>query len=271
MNNQNIDWNVKILNNDLTSEDIEYLSTLSTEYLTENKEKKYLQNYEALAELKNKQSIYDRAAMLLSGALAVGSTTGNFVVAGIGAAALATTGRLSQPSYRLISIIELLLEHYGKEGITITPDVKTELGTINLLVRMPDKRTFALTLKSKSHALIRWNAEANNFFVRTRRPGGMSSRADKQFIEFARSINRSAVSLKTEKSALLGTSNTEKKQPIVKALVLTNQTRIDPNNDPSLFVDFGRARVLHIKSDCSIYVVNQEDLINFLQLPEKSC
>ncbi len=250
-------------------DEINYYRTLSTDYIQENGSKEYRQNYEALAELKKKQLYYNNALKLFSGTLGVGLLLSNPWTALLGSIASLSAIDFSIPVDRSIYVMEKLLEHFGNEGITLTPDVRTELGKIELLIKMPDRRTFALILRSKGNSLIKWKAEAGKFFVRTRTKSGRSSSAYDELMKSARRLNEMTLALKKEKSALLGTSNAEKKQPIAKVIVLTSKTKIDPNNDPALFVDFGRARVLHVRSDCSIYVVNHEDLIDFLLPDEK--
>ena len=79
-----INWDKKLLTNDFTEKDLSYLATLSTEYQAENNEKKYLQNYDALKDLKKKQAIYNEIIALSSGATVLGTATSNPILAGIG-------------------------------------------------------------------------------------------------------------------------------------------------------------------------------------------
>ena len=94
---------------ELPEHEIEYLKTLSTDYLSLENEKKYLQNYEALAELKKKQSIYNKVIMVATGANAVGLSVGNPIVVLASSALSLISSELSTPTDRLVRVMETLL------------------------------------------------------------------------------------------------------------------------------------------------------------------
>jgi hypothetical protein len=254
---------------ELPEHEIEYLKTLSTDYLSLENEKKYLQNYEALAELKKKQSIYNKVIMVATGANAVGLSVGNPIVVLASSALSLISSELSTPTDRLVRVMETLLEHFGNDGITLTPDVRTETGKIELFVKLPDRRNFALMLRSNGDCLIKWRIDRGDFVSRVRSKNKTKNQVYGGILPAISNLNAMTVSLKQEKSYLIGLSSKERTQAIIKVLVLTSKTRVDPNNDPSLFVDFGNTKALRVNPGCSIYVVDLENLTNFFEVAEK--
>lgn len=236
------------------------------------KKDEYLQNNEALENLRLEcESLIERAAIsgviisvvtwilpmfpvLTLSALAVGGLSGEYLI---------RVGRLYE-------ITKMLLEHFGDEGIKITPRVKTAEGIIDLLIKMPNRQSFALTLRSKGKARVKWREERQDFFVN--RKGNKGTKIVKWSTIVAESQKSEKVirTLKKQKSPLLGVSNTERNKPVIKAFVLLDETKIDANNDPALFVDSGSAKVLRVHSGVVIYVVEKDDLIKFLSLPEQN-
>ena len=255
---------------ELTEQEIDYLQTLSTDYLNSENKRKYLQNYEALAELKKKQSIYNKAIMVATGVNAAGFSVGNPIVVFAGSVLSLISIELSTPTDRLVRVMETLLEHFGNDGITLTPDVRTETGKIELFVKLPDRRNFALMLRSNGDCLIKWRIERGDFVSRVRSKNRTKNQVYGGILPAISNLNAMTVSLKQEKSYLIGLSSKERTQAIIKVLVLTSKTRVDPtNNDPSLFVDFGNTKALRVNPGCSIYVVDLENLTNFFEIAVK--
>jgi hypothetical protein len=174
---------------------------------------------------------------------------------------------LSKPVDRLVSVIEELLKI---DGIIVTPRVKTDEGTIDLLVKMPDRRCFAFALRSKQNSRVKWREKEQDFFAVTPRKG-KAARVKKwsELIESGQDLNKMTLALKKQKSYLLGASRTERHYPITKAIILTSTTKIDPNNAPDLFVDFGETKALRVHAGSYMYVLEQREIIKFLAPVQK--
>jgi hypothetical protein len=237
--------------------------------LRQTGEKEYLQNENALKDLKEKQTKLNDILMI-SGGLAAAGMLVSSPAALVASASTYFALEASITVDRLVSVIEMLLTAFSGEGITITPCVKTDEGLIDLLVRMPDRRTFAFMLRSKGDSLVKWRGDRQEFYVSTRKKGGKKNNKWADLLKLSQRLNAATLLLKKQKNMLVGSSNTERNKITVKAIVLTSKTRVDPNNDESVFVNFGDCKVLRVKTESVLHIVNQSDLINFLTLTEKS-
>lgn len=234
----------------------------------------YLQNYEALQFLKEQQAHWDKV-LVVGGGLAIGSLIFPLPVMGLagGIGALASVN-IATPIDRLISVMEILLESFGDEGITLTPRVKTQDGLIDLLVKTSDRRTFSLALRSKGNSTLKWREDRQDFFVSIRNKKKTRVVKWPELSELGKEINKMVLELKKEKNILLGTTNSERNKLVVKVLVLTGNTRISANNDESLFADFGKfkkedKKVMRIQKESVFHVVDIDNLSDYLRLPEK--
>lgn len=178
---------------------------------------------------------------------------------------------------RLISIIKMLLDHFGDDGIKVTLRVKTQErfgegkeeekrnNIIDFFIKMPDGRSFALVLRSNGETFVKWREDKQSFYVQKKGRKGMNKWHS---MDSAIENLRSTIELKHQKSPLLGTSRSDRNRPINKAIVLCGNTKIANTNSPDLWVDFGLAKALRIYKDSLTYVVEQASLIEFLSLPE---
>jgi hypothetical protein len=232
----------------------------------------YLQNYEALERLKIERDLWTGisslgglltlAPALLAPPLISLAALPNTGLTGL---SLEYLGRVS----RLYLTTKMLLDYFGDEGIKITPRVKTDFGVIDLLVKMPDKRLFALCLRSNGENFIRWREDRQAFYVY--RAGKKGLKEWYPGTHVLKNFSQQTNWLRQTKSSLLGASSAERKKPIVRVLVLTGKTKLDrAHDDPSTRVQFGRAQVLKINAESSIYLCESQDLINFLLLNSSS-
>jgi hypothetical protein len=243
-----------------------YISWL--ESLFQAGEKPYLQNWESLDSLEREQAYFNAGIIGAGTAMFAGAAT--VPPLGLAGGAVAMTAiELSKPVDRLVSVIRQLLEEI--EGVTVTPRVKTNEGTIDLLVKMPDRRCFAFALRSKGESRVKWRAEEQEFFAVTPRKG-KTARVKKytNLVKSGQALNRATLSLKKEKNYLLGESRTERNAHITKAIILTSKTTVDPNNDPALIVDFGLTNVLRVYAGSNIHVLEQSKMIDFLAPAKRS-
>ena len=223
----------------------------------------YLQNEEALIFFRKKLLGWNTVAMTGASAGAVG-LMGMPLVTFAGAAVAGIANELSLPIERIVSVMEMLLAEFKEEGgITITPQVKTEQGTIDLLIKTADGRYFAFGLRSNGESRIKWRADRQGLFAIKK--GGTRIWSDGNSL--GQKMDSSILALKEQKNPLFGTSNTERKKTIIKGIILTAKTRIDPNNDPALLVDFGRTKALRVQTDTILYLVDKANVANFLRKP----
>ena len=235
----------------------------SLEILAQTSKKTYLQNQEAFSNLKNLQT-FCNATITAGAGCSCASMFLNPALGLIGGFLSLSIIELSKPVDRLVLVMEALLKI---DGIIVTPRIKTEHGTIDLLVKMPDRRRFAIALRSKPNSRIKWRKEEQMFFANTSRKIGSSKRIKRwpELLEVGQNLNKSIILLNKQKSSLLGASGSEFRLPVVKAIVLTSSTIIDPANEPDLFVKFGATTVLKVHSGSNIYVLHQSDLTKFVE------
>ncbi len=222
------------------------------------------QNEEALECFKKVQAELNNILICTSSIAGIGFTGMPwFTLFGATGAYIAT--ELSIPIDRLVSVMEMLLEEFNKEGITITPRVKTDKGIIDLFVKTSDRRRFAFIFRSNGDSKVIWNETRQEFF--TNRKGGVSKWSKLKLL--GEELNDGVICLRDEKNPLMGDTNTERKKAFTKAIVLTGKTRLAPNNDLDRMVNFGRTTALRIQTKSTFYLVERENLANFLRRPEK--
>ena len=256
---------------DINSIDNSHLTDgiFSVESLVQTGEEGYLQNHDALKDLKVKQARWNNVLVGAGAAMTEGVCAANPGVALAEAVTRLVASELSTPVDRLVVITEMLLNAFANEGITITPYVKTDEGNIDLFVRMSDGRYFAFMLRCKGDSLVKWRADRQEFFATTRRRGGTRITKWSELTKLSQKLNWATLLLKKQKSPLKGVNNAERNKIVIKAIVLTSKTKVDPKNDPSLFVNFGRTTVLRVQSETPVFVLNCDEIINFLHQPEK--
>ncbi len=224
----------------------------------------YLQNEKALEYFRKKISDWNNIFTTASSAAAVG-LLGMPIITLIEAVGALISNELSISIARIVPVMEMLLTEFQNEEITITPNVKTEEGTIDLLVRTADGRYFALMLRSNGESKVRWREDRQEF-IAVRKSGRPKWSGLKLLGE---RLNSDILYLKEEKNPLFGTSNTERKKGCIKAIVLTANTTIDPNNNPEHLVTFGRTRALKIGGTTTYFLVERAHLADFIRKPRE--
>ena len=239
-----------------------YFSWLDS--LSQLSAKEYLQNEVALEKYKKERRKLNDFAISITAAASAAFFVGVYVLAVPGVVASRGILEYSTPIDFIVKVMEILLEEFKAEGITITPRVKTAEGMIDLLIRTADRRYFALMLRSNGDSKVNWREDRQELFVMNKRTAKWTG-----IYSLGQKISKIMLHLKAEKNSLMGSSNTERNKITVKAIVLTSKTKIDPDNDPLVLVNFSSSKVLRVQADTVIHIVNQEDLVNFLNSPSK--
>ena len=225
----------------------------------------YLQNYEAVNRLESES---DLLAKVIIGGTVVSSLLGLFsaINPALSLGGIAISGILTQSDYlwrvrRLYLVAKSILDYFGDDNIVLTPRVRTDLATIDLLVRMPDKKMYALMIRSTDDSSVIWREDRQEFFAKKK--GKNAKKAD--------SLTKAIVDLQTisylkkTKHPVVGKTSSERSAPLIKAIVLAPGARIFADDDSPLWVEFGQARVLKIQTNSITYVVEHDDLIKFIQ------
>lgn len=234
--------------------------------LDTGKEGEYLQNYDALAKLKEEVFTLYKSYVAVAG---FSFTSLIFSpLAPLGFATLLSAGA-SLEYFRVIArlhdTMKMLLEHFGDDGIKITPRVRTNSAIIDLFVRMPDKRMFALIIRSSEDNSVIWREERQQFYVKKKGKNEKKSDPLTRVIDELQTI----FDLRKKKSPLMGITSSERSAPLIKAIVLAPGAEIAANNLPELLTEFGEAKVLKVQTTSVTYVVKCEDLVKFLLPPRK--
>lgn len=226
----------------------------------------YIQNRDILTELEAEEK-----RLIMAYGISSFLTTASLLlpIYPFGAIAGATVTGLSMEYFtrvrRIYLVTKMLLEAFEKDGIVITLRVQTNIALIDLFVKMPDKRSFALLLRNHDNGKAKWRADKKLFYIY--KVGKKPRRWD----SLTKTIEQlqSTIYLKNLKSPLLGKASAERNRPINKVVVLCGNTKIHLDNTAELWVEFGQTKALKICEDVVTYVVEQENLINFLLPPTK--
>jgi hypothetical protein len=167
---------------------------------------------------------------------------------------------------RLYVVAKSILDHYGDDNVVLTPRVKTDTAAIDLLVKMPDRRMFALMTRANEDREVIWREDRQEFFIKKNGKHAKRAIALTKAIESLQTVSY----LRKIKHPLMGITAAERNAPLIKAIVLAPGARIVAYEDSPLWTEFGGARVLRIQTTSVTYVVECKDLINFLQPIQKN-
>jgi hypothetical protein len=153
---------------------------------------------------------------------------------------------------RLLSVVKMLVEQYFDSIQKIGLEMTTDSHLIDIFLKLKDKRSIAIMLRSNGKSKIKWRDDKKSFYVAK---SGKSP---------AIQALKSTIVWKDRPSPFLGNGQKERKRPIIKVIVLCHGTRLNSNNAPELWDTFGQARVLRVYDETLVFVVEQDDLIKFL-------
>ena len=233
-----------------------YFSWLDS--LSQPAAKEYLQNEAALEKYKKERLKLNDFTIASTAASSAAFFMGVYVLALPGVSIGSAIIEYATPIDYIAKVMEMLLEEFKDEGITITPRVKTAEGMIDLLIRTGDRRYFALMLRSNGDSKVSWREDRQELFVTNKRTAKWIG-----IYSLGQTLSKVMLHLKAEKNSLMGTSNSEIKKGFTKGIILMAKTRVDPNHHPDFLVIFGQAQVLRIRGESTLYVVDFANLANF--------
>jgi hypothetical protein len=228
-----------------------------------------LQNWDAVNQLDREADLLAKSVLSSFGASAVltlisALNFGLFLVIG-GLTTVFLNKEYLWRIRRLSAVAKLILNHYGADNVVVTPRVDTDSATIDLLVRMHDKKMYALAIRCNENVGVLWREDRQEFF--TVRKGKSPKKAD----SLTKAINslQSISYLKKIKDSVMGKTSSERSAPLIKAIVLAPGAKIVARGDSPLWVEFGEAKVLKIQTTSITYVVECNDLVKFLEPTKK--
>lgn len=155
-------------------------------------------------------------------------------------------------------------EKFADQQIQISTDLPVpDNGRLDLFVRFPlppKKAVFTIALRSQGKGTVIYNEQKESLYIRTGNGGLRPWKPDH--------IERLALQefwlRKNRQKELFGTSARDKNRSAVKLLVVTGQTKVGQHSD-SLYTAVGDQRVLLLRRRSSIYVLQEEQLLPFIQ------
>lgn len=156
-----------------------------------------------------------------------------------------------------------LLETFKAKGVVVIPKLAVpEHGCLDLLVRFPippKKVNFAIALRTQTNSKVIYH-EQQKVLLRRRKAGGLK-RWEPDPIK---QISMQESWLRNHQIELFGPSSKDKNRPLIKLLVLTATTTLGEHSE-HLYTTVGNVRVLLIRRQSSIYVMQDHQLIPFIQ------
>lgn len=224
----------------------------------------YFQNREAVDRLKAECDLLAKGA-IFGASLSPSLLFVPVPISLAGLAGLTLTTEYLTRVHRLYLVAHMLLDNFSDDGIEMTLRVRTNSAIIDLLVRMPDKRIFALIVRGRENTSVKWREDRQQFFVTKK--GKNAKRSDP--LTRAMDELQTIVDLKKDKHPLMGITSAERNVPLMKAIVLAPGAKIAASNSPEIQTDFGESKVLKIKTTSVTYVVECDELVKFLSTPRK--
>ena len=166
---------------------------------------------------------------------------------------------------QVIPVMESLLDEFEDQRVVIQPRIDLpKYGSLDLLLRLtqpPNKVTFGIALRSQGDANIIYNEKKESFYIRRHKGRGGLYAWNPNHIE---QLGEQEFWLRKNCREVFGESARDKNRPMVKLLVLTDNTKLGKHSE-NLYETIGDQKVLLLKKRCSVYVVEEEHLIPFLR------
>lgn len=216
----------------------------------------------ALREIQQKIDLasvdYGVAGAAAIGGLAISNPL--LAMAGLAGAAVALDN--IQKLNQLVRTLTVILDAFEKR---IEIEYLTQLevpdnGVLDLLVKFLTARVnFAIALRSQGQATITYKEEKEALYRRNK-SGGLKPWTP----DHIHRLNEQEFFLRKYQNHLLGSSSRQRCRPIVKLLVLTGETRLGQHPE-HLYVTIGQEKVLLLKKRISVYVMEEKQLVPFIE------
>ncbi len=220
-------------------------------------------NWEALEELKKARHSLSEICAGLGLLMVGGIATSILLLSSSSIPALGFQLKKLQKVSQIVLNMEKILTEFATNNVIVTPQLDVpENGTLDLFVRFPDppkKAVFTIGFRSNGDSKLFFSEEKQAFCVRRKRGGFKQWNVD-LFQRFA----LQEYWLRKNCIELFGTSSRDKNRSAVKILVLTGDTKIGTHAD-HLYTEVGSLRVLTVKNRVSLFVVEEDQLIQFLR------
>jgi hypothetical protein len=224
-----------------------------------------IHNWEALAQLRKEKDFFSNQA-LAAGSAAIAA--GTFFAHGFLLFALAYPPLVRvEKIVRLEKVATLLLENFVDQGVQVFPvqgleeaqGVKIQ-NPIDLFIRFPGKTHIFLSIRSKGDSEIVYNEAREDLQIKRRNRGGLVTWKPCPLVELAdyeRWLNRNR--------NLFGmTSREATKTPTAKVLVLWHPTTAD-DHKPHLYSELGDIKILALRRKGTAFVIQEEEILNFVR------
>lgn len=164
---------------------------------------------------------------------------------------------------QIVLNMERILAEFEKDDVIATPQIDVpDNGTLDLFIKFPNppkKAVFTIGFRSNGDSTVFFSEEKEALCVRRKR-GGFKRWNVNLFQRFA----LQEYWLRKNRVNLFGTSSRDKNRSAIKVLVLTGNTKIGKHSD-HLYTEVGSLRVLTVKSRVTLFVIEEDQLIDFLR------
>lgn len=182
-------------------------------------------------------------------------------------AGTATASLLLKRTQKINSILrnaKVLDQAFQERQIQIFVDLPVpDHGRLDLLVKFPlppKKAVFAIALRSQGKSTILYHEQKEALYIRHSNGGLKQWKPD----QIERLALQESWLRQNRTSELFGTSSRDRNRSAVKLLVLTGQTTVGKHSDP-LYTEVGEQKVLLLRRRSSIYVLEETQLLPFIQ------
>lgn len=166
---------------------------------------------------------------------------------------------------QVIPVMRLLLDKFESQSIVIQPRINLpKYGSLDLLLRFtqaPNKATFGIALRSQGDSNIVYNENKEALYIRQHKGKGGLSQWTPNHID---QLGDQEFWLRKNFRKVFGESARDKNRSMVKLLVLTGNTKLGKHSE-HLYETVGDQKILLLKKRCSVYVMEEEQLISFLE------
>lgn len=170
--------------------------------------------------------------------------------------------RRLQKASQLYFAISDLIQAFG-DDIEIQSEIEVpEHGNLDLLVRhIPGKVNIAIALRSQGQAKVYYREDKQQLF-RRRYPKGGTRAWD---IDHLTRLGEQEFWLRKNNREVFGRTSRQRNRPLLKILALTGKTILRDNPEDKFYEDIQEPKSLFVKKRTSIYVMEGENIVNFIK------